>query len=218
MTVVQRCCWYCASFVLVLTNSVMLLPDRWTFLQFCPIVVAPAAITLETNAAGPQSLLLEDLNNTLALYKPAFGSDQPLPFRPLERALQRRRIEHFIAIVSIALDIGRSDSPLMTRTYDPSTRLWQEVPAATTTTTTFNAAAVWQPMKHSRIRFVLPVPALSPGEYRARARLFAPPRWTSDAAVTANDSALRQLPAWPGSVLVLESISNETAFVVGQSE
>lgn len=191
--------------ILVLSNVVVVLPDAWTFLQLCPLSMSPAGLALEWDPSGQSGLVLEDVGNKFVANAPTVNVDTSVV--ALDSFIHEQRVQHVVRMASITVEIAKARTEQPERvTMAPSELLYSR---------TYEAQAVWCPIRQSRFRFELKNAVdIIPGEYTVRAKLHVPARWSPDGPWTEMELIQMGRPFWPGTILLREATTPELRLVI----
>ena len=204
--------------MLVAGNAVMLLPQHWTFIHFCPMPVSTGQLTLERGAGQGVSVVVDYPDCVLVLDPPWMTPRLP---SPIQEYIERRRFMSIVESSQLEITIAGVDpeSPQ----HHPANAGWAAEPGMRMLKKTFAANDVYAPKAESPLRFELrDIAILSPGEYTVHARLvfptdLTPYRIPSLSSPQWSEQGHRRLmaPFSPGAVLLHEAATNPLALIVG---
>jgi hypothetical protein len=187
---------------LVTANIIVLLPDKWTFFQFCPTPISISNVRLYPEGSGPKFLVIECVPPM-----PGFPSILPVPM--LQRALEKRRVDQFVQHALITVLVQQGSGAPTVRRFDSQIGWWRNVPSGTALEFSFHAKSCWAPTPRLPMRFLVPL-TISDGEYHVCVLIR-----NADWSWTQNRYKDLQNPQWPGTVIVNETFSNTISVVSG---
>lgn len=212
-----KCLNIICAIVLVTGNVVVLLPDNWTFLQFCPVAVSAKNLIACQSVGEATAVVIEVPKDELVVDTPILSVDLPIPLIDLAR--KRRQIDWLMRNAQVAVEVSDGMHPLTTRVFDSTSGWWTQQLSTTSSSKIINVREIWKPDGSNLLRFMVDgCLDLTPGRYQVRARLFVPAAWNPDGPWTSRQYKQLQAPCWPGTVLFREAVSDQIIVAIPKEE